>query len=67
MKQYWARHQGKFRWGVSTPLERAYALEPSDALKRRLDRLRERGRTSDLPPEYADIPRLPQATRGIVR
>ena len=47
-------------------LERAYALEPSDALKRRLDRLRERGRTSDLPPEYADIPRLPQATRGDV-
>jgi hypothetical protein len=24
MKQYWARHQGKSRWGVRTP------LEPSD-------------------------------------
>ena len=21
MKQYWARHQGKFRWGVRTQLE----------------------------------------------
>jgi hypothetical protein len=21
MKQYWARHQGKTRWGVRTPLE----------------------------------------------
>lgn len=21
MKQYWARHQGKCRWGVRTPLE----------------------------------------------
>ena len=21
MKQYWARHQGKSRWGVRTPLE----------------------------------------------
>ena len=52
--------------GAIAALERAYALEPSDALKRRLDRLRERGRTSDLPPEYADIPRLPQATRGDV-
>lgn len=47
-------------------LERAYALDPSDALKRRLDRLRERGRASDLPPEYAGIPGLSQATRGDV-
>lgn len=21
MKQYWARHQGKLRWGIRTPLE----------------------------------------------
>ena len=47
-------------------LERAYALDPSDAVKQRLDRLRERAQTSALPPEYAAIPRLPQATRGDV-
>ena len=30
MKQYWARHQGKNRWGVRTPLEtgeRVYTSE----------------------------------------
>jgi tetratricopeptide (TPR) repeat protein len=47
-------------------LERAYALDPADSLKQRLDRLRERAQTSDLPPEYAAIPRLPQVTRGDV-
>jgi tetratricopeptide (TPR) repeat protein len=47
-------------------IERAYALDPSDALKQRLNRLRERAQTSGLPPEYAAIPRLPQATRGDV-
>jgi len=52
--------------GAIAALERAYALDPSDALKQRLDRLRERAQTSDLPPEYAAIPRLPQATRGDV-
>jgi hypothetical protein len=45
-------------------LERAYALEPSDAIRQRRDRLRERGRASELPAEYAAIPGQPQATRG---
>ena len=26
MKQYWARHQGKSRWGVRTPLETSDTL-----------------------------------------
>ena len=52
--------------GAIQVLERAYALEPSDALKQRLDRLRERAQTSALPPEYAAIPSRPQATRGDV-
>jgi hypothetical protein len=29
MKQYWARHQGKSRWGVRTPLETSDALYKS--------------------------------------
>jgi tetratricopeptide (TPR) repeat protein len=45
-------------------LERAYAIDPSDTLKQRVDRLRERSQTSDLPPEYAAIPRQAQVTRG---
>jgi tetratricopeptide (TPR) repeat protein len=47
-----------------TVLERVYAIEPSDALKLRLDRLRERSHTSGLPADYAAIPRLSQVTRG---
>lgn len=30
MKQYWARHQGKLRWGVRTPLETPDALYKSE-------------------------------------
>jgi hypothetical protein len=30
MKQYWARHQGRFRWGVRTPLETADNLYKSE-------------------------------------
>jgi len=52
--------------GAISALERADALDPSDALRRRIERLRERAQTSDLPPEYAAIPKLPQATRGDV-
>jgi hypothetical protein len=29
MKQYWARHQGKSRWGVLTPLEKSDDLYTS--------------------------------------
>jgi tetratricopeptide (TPR) repeat protein len=50
--------------GAISALERAYALEPSDAIRQRIERLRERGQASGLPPEYAAIPGLPQATRG---
>lgn len=50
--------------GAISALERAYELEPSDAVKQRIERLRERGQASGLPPEYAAIPGLPQATRG---
>ncbi len=50
--------------GAMAALERAYALEPSDAIRQRRDRLRERGRASELPAEYAAIPGQPQATRG---
>jgi len=57
--------QGNLEGAIST-LERAYAIEPSDALKQHLGRLRERAQTSGMPPEYADIPRLAQATRGDV-
>jgi tetratricopeptide (TPR) repeat protein len=52
--------------GATAALERAYALEPSAALKQRLDRLRERAQTTGLPPEYAAIPGQPQATRADV-
>jgi hypothetical protein len=31
MKQYWARHQGKSRWGVRTPLETSDALYKTEA------------------------------------
>jgi tetratricopeptide (TPR) repeat protein len=50
--------------GATGALERAYALEPSDALKQRLDRSRERAEVSSLPADYAAIVRLPQVTRG---
>ena len=50
--------------GAMTALERAYAVEPSDALKQRLDRMRERADVSSLPAEYAAIGRLPQVARG---
>ena len=50
--------------GALAALDRAYALEPSEALKARIDRLRERGQASGLPPEYAAIPAQPQVTRG---
>ena len=30
MKQYWARHQGRSRWGVRTPLETADNLYKSE-------------------------------------
>jgi tetratricopeptide (TPR) repeat protein len=52
--------------GAIGALERALAVEPSDALRRRLDRLRERAQTTDLPAEYSAIPRQPQATRADV-
>ncbi|MFO7693445.1 MAG: tetratricopeptide repeat protein [Vicinamibacterales bacterium] len=52
--------------GAISALERALAIEPSDALRQRLDRLRERAQTSGLPPEYAEIPRRAQSTRGDV-
>ncbi len=45
-------------------LERAYAIEPSESLTQHLGRLRERAQTSGMPPEYAGISRLAQATRG---
>jgi len=50
--------------GAISALERAYALEPTDAIRQRIERLRERGQARGLPPEYAAIPGLPQATRG---
>jgi tetratricopeptide (TPR) repeat protein len=52
--------------GAIQVLERAYALEPSDALRQRLDRMRMRNRTevSGLPAEYDAIGRLPQVARG---
>lgn len=31
MKQYWARHQGRNRWGVRTPLETGDRVYKSDA------------------------------------
>jgi tetratricopeptide (TPR) repeat protein len=52
--------------GAIGALERALAVEPSDALRRRLERLRERAQTTDLPSEYSAIPRQPQATRADV-
>ena len=52
--------------GAIEVLERAYAIDRSDALKQRLDRLRERAQTSALPPEYAAIASQPQARRGDV-
>jgi len=57
--------RGSLDDAIST-LERAYALDPSDALKQRLDKLRERVQTSGLPPEYTLIPGLAQVTRGDV-
>jgi len=30
MKQYWAKHQGRTRWGVRTPLEKGEQLYTSD-------------------------------------
>jgi tetratricopeptide (TPR) repeat protein len=50
--------------GAAQALERAYALGPTDALKQRIGRLRERALTSALPPEYAAIPARAQATRA---
>ena len=50
--------------GATSALERAYALEPSDALKQRLDRMRDRTEASSLPADYGAIGRLPQITRG---
>jgi tetratricopeptide (TPR) repeat protein len=50
--------------GATSALERAYALDPSDALKQRLDHTRERADLSSLPADYAAIGRLPQVTRG---
>jgi len=31
MKQYWARHQGKLRWGVRTPLDTSDAGYKTEA------------------------------------
>jgi len=50
--------------GAIQALERAYALEPSDTLKQRLDRMRKRTEVSGLPAEYDAIGRLPQVARG---
>jgi tetratricopeptide (TPR) repeat protein len=50
--------------GALGAMERAVALDPSDALTQRLARLRERALASALPAEYAAIPRLAQVTRG---
>jgi hypothetical protein len=50
--------------GAIKALERAYAIEPSDALKQRLDHMRDRAEVSGLPADYAAIGRLPQVTRG---
>lgn len=52
--------------GAIAALERALAVEASDALRQRLARLRERAETTGLPPEYAAIPGQAQATRGDV-
>jgi tetratricopeptide (TPR) repeat protein len=52
--------------GAIAALERASAIDASDALRQRLDRLRERAQTTGLPPEYAAIPAQAQATRGDV-
>jgi tetratricopeptide (TPR) repeat protein len=50
--------------GAIAAMEGAYALDPSDALKQRMDRARDRAETGSLPAEYAAIERLPQITRG---
>jgi tetratricopeptide (TPR) repeat protein len=50
--------------GAMIALERAYAIEPSDALNQRLDRMRNRTEVSGLPAEYDAIGRLPQVARG---
>lgn len=50
--------------GAIVALERAYTLDPSDAVKLRLDRARERDDARALPTEYAEIPGLAQVTRG---
>jgi tetratricopeptide (TPR) repeat protein len=52
--------------GSLTALERAYAIEPTDALKQRLDRAREGIDTAGLPDEFKAIPGLAQVTRGDV-
>jgi hypothetical protein len=31
MKQYWARHQGRSRWGVRTPLDTSDAVYKTEA------------------------------------
>ena len=31
MKQYWARHQGRTRWGVRTPLDTSEAVYKTEA------------------------------------
>ena len=50
--------------GTVAALERAYGLEASDAIKQRLDRLRERAVLASLPGEFKAIPTLVQVTRG---
>ena len=50
--------------GALAALERAVALEPSDALALRIARTRERAELAALPESYRAIPELPQLTRG---
>ncbi|MCX6551231.1 MAG: tetratricopeptide repeat protein, partial [Acidobacteria bacterium] len=50
--------------GTVSALERAYAIDPTDALKQRLDKLRDRVELARLPDEYRAIPGLAQVTRG---
>jgi tetratricopeptide (TPR) repeat protein len=55
--------KGEVREAVSA-LERAFALDSSDALRQRLDKTRERADLVGLPDDYKAIPGLAQVTRG---
>ena len=50
--------------GAVVAVERAYAIEPSESLRQRLDKMRSRAELAGLPEEYRAIPGLPQVTRG---